>query len=130
MAQGAILNQAQNAELEIDLAELAAASPEDSNIQLMYGKSLLKKGDILTKSAELDQGEKIARDQVEKFKFTNESSIKLLFDILLKKRMNQEAKELLDKAKATLPNSKLLADCQKQLGIEIEGLKVLKYDRR
>lgn len=130
LSEGAILSDAQNTELESDLAELAAANPEDSNIQLMYAKSLLKKGDILTKSTELDQGEKIARAQVEKFNFSNESSVKILFDILLKKRMNKEAQEILDKGKEKLPDSKVLADCQKQLSIEIEGLRVLKYDRR
>lgn len=130
LSQGAILNDAQTAELEGDLPELAAANPEDTKIQLMYGNYLLKKGDILTKSLELDLGEKIAREQVAKFNLSNEDSIKLLFDILLKKRMNKEANDLLLKAREKLPRSKLLEECQKQLSIEVEGLRVLKYDRR
>jgi predicted Zn-dependent protease len=130
MSLGAILSDTQSAELEGDLSDLAQANPEDSNIQLMYGKSLLKKGDILTKSTELDTAEKIAQEQVKKFNFKNETSVKLLFDVLLKKRKNDEAQEVLNKAKVALPDSKVLADCQKQLEIEVKGLKVLKYDRR
>jgi len=130
MAQGAILDDAQTAELEGDLVDLAAANPDDSNIQLMYGKSLLKKGDILTKSVELDTAESIARTQVEKFNYKNEVSMKLLFDVLLKKRRNSDAQEVLDKFKQSLPDSQVLADCQKQFEIEVKGLKVLKYDRR
>jgi len=130
MSSGAILTDAQMTELDGDLAELAVANPEDLNIQLMYGKSLLKKGDILTKSIELDTAEKIAQTLVDKSVYRDEASIKLLFDVFLKKRLSNKAQDVLNRGKLELPESKVIANCQKQLKIEVEGLKVLKYDRR
>jgi len=130
LSKGLILDDAQTAELEGDLSDLAAANPDDSNIQIMYGKSMLKKGDILTKSSELDEAEKVARNQVGKFQYKNETADKLLFDVLLKKRAVSEAQEVINKARSVIPDSQVLIDCQKQLDIEVKGLKVLKYDRR
>jgi Tfp pilus assembly protein PilF len=131
MALGAVLDELQTNELESDLPDLAAANPDDSNIQIMYGKTLLKKGDVLTKNAELDTALAIATKEVEKSAYKNEKAVKLLFDVLLKQRKNAEVVQLLKTLEANQPkNSELLASAKKQFEIETQGLRILKYDRR
>lgn len=126
---GAIGSGAPEAVLQsgADLTVLAKENPNDRQIQGLYAKMLIHKGDPLLNAADLDEGERVAKNFAESSNYTDEQAVKLVFDARLKHHDYDGAREVVEMGLKAVPQSTIYATALKQLSIEETGLQTLRY---
>lgn len=107
-----------NARIADELGVIYKQDPEDREAGLDYGRFLLKNSDPLLSAGALKQAETVARALCEKSDYTDEESVKLLFDVLVKRGDLKNAEQTLAAGMEKKPDSALLMNAQKQLEIE------------
>ncbi len=114
-------------QIRADLAAIVKQDPEDRECSLKFGQSLLKDSDPLLNSDKLKQAESLAAHFAQISKFSDEQSVKLLFDAQIRQGKLNEADKTLQQGLSRIPDSAILKKAQTQLDIE-RGVQASKND--
>lgn len=106
------------AQIGLDLSVIVKQDPQDRDAALKYARLLLKQSDPLLNVDRLKEAEKLVLQLAEQSKFSDEQSVKLLFDTQIKQGRLGDAGQTLKQGLSVQPNSAALKNAEKQLEIE------------